>query len=825
MKKTLIIIISSLLLFWLWIRETFAGRVDSTLIGTSVWENAWNVIFNQDPDPASRWVWAYMWLNNQLYWSFWIENVWWVSFDHWVVWQEAKYNSTNWAMTWFAWSENAGWIAFNDSSTPWPNVTYDINTWLFHWFAWSENLWWISMEWIRLDITEPALINFKAFAADHNKTFNIVDSWSIWSWFSTSVEKWYTSAQLMYYWQSFVHDFRNAKPYNIVITDPSGNTSNWIITVVANIPTTTFDNSHNIWVWSTATVFSWSIGNSNMIADWLNIHYFNISLRDTYWNIIKPEPWIKSVSVEVSFSGNNVDFNQINNATLNWIWNLDLGDAIYYDALDFSLISWMVWNIWSWYKSNWNYYVGIKSYAPTKSAYVYTTDNNDIKLQSLKVNVSWISWNSWIWETTNYDPVWFPYKNKINFLPAIEVSTTDTDPANWQALFDSWITFNSTITKHTTENIPSFQSAYILDIDGMNNLMSFQDLSSTNGNSDCIWFNNTSNKYQTSWTSWCDRNLFGTSIWVSNILFSSIIPWNTSTQSFKAKPKMVSILLPSFPFTFSSEIKYKIGSSSDFVAFPSYVHNTSSTEWVTNNEIRITGIINNSSKSNVKIMSGSTLSNQIVWNLTKNDIKTNISKNIESIVKWWRSWDPKILYISNSDYNISSLDPSKNTVIIKWWDIIIDQDLLKNNWNLNGIVVLKWSNWKWGNIWIDNNVTKIEAVIYCEWNLISWEKWTPTYYSDTNNWATKQLMIFWSVISSNTIWWASSNPPKCPYWIVWSCDDQIAKRYDFNHFRHFNPNISPNPDLIYPKYPRAPLIIEYDTAIQTNPLKVFKMYN
>lgn len=813
MKKTTQLIIAVITILF-WFNFSYADRVDSTIIWNSTWENAWNVIFYSNPDPSSRLNWAYVGTNNQFYWDFWIENVWRATFSHWVSWSEVKLDLSTWKVSWFAWSENAWWIWFNDWTANWPNVTYNLSTWLFSWFAWSENLWWIDMQWIKLDITPPSITNLKAFATNDNKSFTITDSWSIWNWFSTSVENWSNSSQSIYPWKTFYHDFRKAKYYNVTFYDPSWNSTTWLIPVVANIPSTTL-STNNIWNWATATIYNWTFTTSK-IADWSDKHVLNLSLRDTYWNIIKPEPWIKSVNISISYN-NNVDLNQIWVDKLSpvvSIGNLDLWDAINYGTNDFLLVNGLVWNSSSFYNSSWDYHSEIISYSPTKYWYTYTSSNNDINLSYLRTTVSAIWWNSWIWEITNYDPINIWIKWNLKFLPAIEVSTIDTNPANWQALFDTWIEFNSTITKNTSQNINNFESAYNLDINSMNSLMSFQDIEPISWVSTCNWYNS-STWYQKTWVK-CDRGL----LWISNILFSSTSGGSTNNV-FRAKPKLVTMLLPSFLYSLSSELVYDIWWYK--VAYPSFNYSTSWTQWITNNEIHISWIMNKNNKNTI-IMSWSSLQWKIIWDLSKNDIKTSLYKNVENITKNWKSGDPKILLKTGWDVTLYNWDYSKNTIIVKWWDVIINWDILKQWWQLNWIVVLKWANWEWWNIWISKDVTKIEAIIYCDWSLISWDKSTNIYYADTSNWATKQLLIFGSVISSNTIWWSSSTPPKCPYWIK-PCNGDVAKRYDLNHFRHFNPNIPSNPDLIYPDYPKAPMIINYDNTIQTNPLKVFTINN
>jgi hypothetical protein len=113
----------------------------------------------------------------------------------------------------------------------------------------------------------------------------------------------------------------------------------------------------------------------------------------------------------------------------------------------------------------------------------------------------------------------------------------------------------------------------------------------------------------------------------------------------------------------------------------------------------------------------------------------------------------------------------------------------------------------------------IWAVLISDRSIISWD-WVGTYYSDTQQ-AINQLLIKWTVVSYNTIWWASLSTPKCPFYIHSSCTINEAKRYDMNHMRAFVSWTTWNA-IYFPIYwvtskswyTDAPVILEYDQDIQ-----------
>lgn len=271
--------------------------------------------------------------------TFWTENAGWCTFSG-LGTNGAKLTGTtdNMPMIGFAWCENAGWISFNPTgvynytsnsinSNP-SDVFFTKSTGLFHGFAWSENLGWISMEGLITYITAPSLANFQPFAASGSKVFAINSPSPIPSGMSYTsyVENWDSTATVFKAGTTFTHDFRQAKLYNLTITDPFGNSTSGNVQVVADVPSDTLNATTNIGV-TEASTYTGTFADSK-VADASQVHSIGLKLRDQYGNPVITVPGIKDVNVKVSFN-NNVDNNQSILSTG------ILGDAIQFPSTTF----------------------------------------------------------------------------------------------------------------------------------------------------------------------------------------------------------------------------------------------------------------------------------------------------------------------------------------------------------------------------------------------------------------------------------------------------------------------------------------------------------
>jgi len=216
-------------------------------------------------------------------------------------------------------------------------------------------------------------------------------------------------------------------------------------------------------------------------------------------------------------------------------------------------------------------------------------------------------------------------------------------------------------------------------------------------------------------------------------------------------------------------------------------------------------------QDNISDLSKSDLRNKIrkeaykaIW--IRNSSKTN---NINWII--YVDWDVKYSEIKNY-INIWE------TIIVKDWNFIIDEDINKFIW----IIVLK-DNYKilsdydnaW-NVYVNNNVQNIDAIIYADWAFRSARfDWSSYDDSDLN----RQLKLNWSLFTRNTIGWAvlwNSNFT-LPWWEV-TTDYNLASIYDLNYIR----KVSPECDASWNQIENSiSFIIKYNPSVQINPPKIF----
>lgn len=756
-------------------------------------------------------------------WNFWLQNLadssdqssWWVTFDIWnVSWAPKVVLKNNWDNTftfeWYAWSKSVWWIYFWDTwITDW-KVVYNRWTQRINWCAFSQNIWWVCIDNFFLDTTPPDLNSvawqnvLKPSEANHSKSLTAAE------WISKVIlTNWSSVSTTTYFSQTFTHDFRKAKTYDIDVYDTTWNNSTSTIKIVAWVPTETL-NSNHIWVTS-ASEFSktpWS-----KIWDWNDKHTINFSLKDKYWNPVINESWIKDVKVFLGLD-NKVDKDQVSNIINMW-------NAISYS--DNSGLNLMyLTNYSTWYNSTAVYNIDLKSLAPSKSWYNYTSNDNDIKISDLRITITALSWNYWVWEVTNPNMFYSNYYNSnFDFTPVVKLETLSND-RNFVMLRDAQTSFSWSMSINKTtwsSNVSDIKILNKLDTfswwTNRNYNVSFQNISWNNQL--CRWFlkpnqDNTSFSYDSN-SSYCNLEFYPNNN-TSNIAVqeSSIFTNNLSTIEywFTATPKVVIPWLTSFDLRFASEIDYNIWS--DNIKYPSYAYNYWNS--LANNEIKITWITN--ANNNFSVIQ--TWSLNEIWKLDKMTVYTNIKKKTKSysLVWTWSNW----VYYTKSNYNLNSWPSWINTIIVEWADIVIWWDIYKESWKVKTIIALK--NWDtWWNIWVKDNVNFIWAILITDKSIISWD-WT-NYYSDNASWLN-QLFIKWSILSYNTIWWSSSTTTKCPYYVE-TCTELTSKRYDLNNFRYFVFGQLWTPvnwttfwvNMNLDWYKTSPIIVEYDQDVQVNP--------
>ena len=204
-------------------------------------------------------------------------------------------------------------------------------------------------------------------------------------------------------------------------------------------------------------------------------------------------------------------------------------------------------------------------------------------------------------------------------------------------------------------------------------------------------------------------------------------------------------------------------------------------------------------------------------NLNQEEVRKNIHKNANDLIRN-RDTGKKINQVYFNDKttiysNISKDLDEWDTVIIKNWNFIIDQNIDKQI----GIIVLKDGynvspeTPDWGNILITKDVTNIKAYIYSDWAIMSKDVNWKNYKDEE---LATPLTINWSIFSRNTIWWAVAWIWDNKYLLPWgkkTSDFKFAEKYDLNYLR--KAKLCWEQDFS--------LKLNYESGIQTKPPKWF----
>lgn len=257
--------------------------------------------------------------------------------------------------------------------------------------------------------------------------------------------------------------------------------------------------------------------------------------------------------------------------------------------------------------------------------------------------------------------------------------------------------------------------------------------------------------------------------------------------------------------------------------------------------------------------------NNLAWDITKASLKRDIRKATIDTIKFvssqdqwvaitnliWNNWNPinwgkelwKILYYwdlnwSNVELNSSTNNTWKKTIVVVWWNLYINSNIVNSSSNdILWIIVLKDENWNGWKLYIDKDISRVDAVIYTDKSVISYNNFYDNWDLDpdfdfdpsditkkevdwniANSVMQNQLYIYGSLFSENTIGWSRLDPSVCPFW-TWlegvDCTRTIAQRYDLNYLRAWVENKF---DASYPDYP---IVIKYNPALQSGPPPLF----
>lgn len=334
-------------------------------------------------------------------------------------------------------------------------------------------------------------------------------------------------------------------------------------------------------------------------------------------------------------------------------------------------------------------------------------------------------------------------------------------------------------------------------------------------------------------------SLFWTS--TSNILTKLVQSWslNTAEQNTYFATHISTLVAPWKTAVYSSDILWM-----NRYAWTNTWDNTSQ-RWVKINWLT-------HSNDQVDIVTWQSTSDiSLLWNLEKSYFQRDVRKNAYSLVKevtpinwskivsnvnqtspWVKLGD--VLYFGwldweNVEINLSWKYTWVKTILVEWWNVYIKWNILANNKSTDilWIVALKndstWNGW---NIYINPNVLEIDAVLYSDRAVATADDTTILNSTDLSraispdNWWTyeylsKQLYIYGTVFSNNTIGWSVQSPYKCPFYIT-SCTLDISQKYDMNYLRR---------DYLTKylgTYEDYPVIINYNSLIQLTPPKLFE---
>lgn len=208
--------------------------------------------------------------------------------------------------------------------------------------------------------------------------------------------------------------------------------------------------------------------------------------------------------------------------------------------------------------------------------------------------------------------------------------------------------------------------------------------------------------------------------------------------------------------------------------------------------------------------------------LSLSEFKRNIDKNVFLLTKWITAKndnpisefdeDEDIYFYDYSGENLNDSSHLENqwkilqlwnwwfsnnfdkievkwekTLIINGGNLYINADIYNNNNNSILVIVVKRDDTNkknWWNIYIDPNVTNIDAILISEWSILNYD-WSDVLTIENEIYSLRsQLLIYWAISTKNTIWINKSIYWTDDYMIDWEEDFDINK-YNLWNLRSF----------------------------------------
>ena len=530
------------------------------------------------------------------------------------------------------------------------------------------------------------------------------------------------------------------------------------------------------------------------VADW-TINELKAVLKGEYWNeIVKASPINRTIDFNFDTS-HNLNKNQFNNS-----WSaIELNtpnNSSYSEIID-------LWNNITKFNNqksnNWEYKFNFKVYSPTNLS--LDTDDHDFIIKGVTVDINQSDSNPNIVNKTE------DLQNSsvdFNFKPLYTTEFSWDQKDNW---FIAWVK----------------QTGWYLDISkkatkGTSNLK-IKLIKSWESASKFIW-------------KWAKDSINIT--YIDNKLetfYNNVSPIEYNfTSLFDLIPNSGWFDTDLSKLTVNSWINYKndwkeVTYIWDFVWDKANAANAGlKVQWNTN--------IDSSKQQDITVNQNEKWIHNIAWKIDKASLRWDLKQKVFSVIKnistnssWVELMNGKVKYY---DYSDETTNKIKNltwniwdkTIVVLGADVYITWDL-KVWW----IIILKDDNWNWGKLYIDPEVSRIDAIIYADKSILSYNT---TYWeiSPNNGWTyevlKKQLFIKGSVFSENTIWGSRKDTPVCPFYLNYSesqCSLDEAQKYDLNYLRRWI--IDKNWNIITEESKKYPVIIEYNSQLQLNPPALF----
>ena len=561
----------------------------------------------------------------------------------------------------------------------------------------------------------------------------------------------------------------------------------------------------------------WLLDNWNQVANWeetWNILY--VHLKDRYENSIVKVPGIReTVTLGIEYN-NTLHLNQLKNS-----WT---DTAIFSNQANFNIWT----NLAKIYNSlDWAYETKFRVYAPTYKS----------------TAIDWREFAKWNFNITNIywrasDFASNIYLNKsvyFQFKPIFYTNISWWITPDWKQWF--------------REN---FTQSWTIDIiENWNN-----------------WIEGGLYFYKT-WTSSDKFNWFweiletgGISWDIITLPASLTIPFLTSfTENIYTFKTLFKLITWGWRYAedindlnLNEYISYKIASAPDNTIYLAWILN----KWddLTFDYLKIQWITNIDTSKQEDIIDNHDYDDihNLDWEITKASLKRDLRKAAINTVKFissenetnkitdfrWSNWTEfgngwkalwDILYYEITDWSNVIVDTLsqvewKKTIIIKWWNLYIKSNIInRSTSDILWIIILKDDNWNWWKLYIDNSVLRVDAIVYADKSIISYNEvyWEINWDMSLNN-MLNQLYIYWSVFSENTIWGSRKIPAVCPFWTESDtsidCEND-AQKYDLNYLRGWydkkHISIPPSPD----PWTDYPVIIKYNSTIQSTPPPLF----